>query len=123
MASFKFDITDDELAALHRKFNDGAYIKYPDFITAARLHQIETFQEQIDAPDRPIGSFNVHSPYCMNNPPSEDVQIVLNRIRRIVSAKRIRAEEFMREHDILRKGTIYISKFRSAVDNMRMDLT
>lgn len=59
----------------------------------------------------------------MNNPPNSDVAEVLNRIRRIVWQKRIRAEEFMREHDILRKGTIPISKFRSAVDNMKMDLT
>lgn len=38
-------------------------------------------------------------------------------------SKRIRASEFMVEHDPLRKGTIPIAKFRSGVDNMRMDLT
>lgn len=32
LASFKFYMTDEELAAIHQRFNDGNFIKYLDFI-------------------------------------------------------------------------------------------
>jgi hypothetical protein len=66
---------------------------------------------------------NFSTPYCMNQPAPAGVNAIMERVKATVGCKRIQARLFMIDYDPLRKGQIPKSKFRGALDNMRLDLT
>jgi hypothetical protein len=59
----------------------------------------------------------------MNKPPSQSVVDILNRIKALVSSKRVNARSFLQDFDPLRKGCIPKSKFRGGLDNMKLELS
>lgn len=123
LAQFNFLVSDFELNAICRKYNDDGNIRYLDFVNDSARKSDDEVYDTIEAPVKQTGSFNIHTPYCMNKPPDHDIETLLQKIQHLVRVKRIRAQEFMTEHDPLRKGRIPKAKFRSALDNMRIDLS
>lgn len=123
LAQFRFTLTEEEFSVIAKKFGEGGMIRYLDFISGARPDKVVEEKKNFVDTVKKTGGFNVFSPYCMNNPPNESMETLLKRIQQIVKTKRIRAQEFMIEHDPLRKGTIPKAKFRSALDNMKIELT
>lgn len=123
LAQFRFTFTDDEFSVVCKKYGENGLFRYLDFINDSKPRPAtEEMREQIDLA-RKNGSFNIFTPYCMNRTLNEDMETLLKRIQQQVKMKRIRAQEFMTEHDPLRKGQIPKAKFRSALDNMKIELT
>ena len=123
LAQFKFTFTDEEFSAVCKKFNDSNFVKYVDFIETSKPRpSTEEASAEVQLA-RKAGGFNIHTPYCMNKSMSEDLETLMRRVQQSVKIKRIRAQEFMTEHDPLRKGTIPKAKFRSALDNMKIELS
>lgn len=123
LSQFRFYLSDDEFNALKRKYDSNGFIRYVDFVNDSLPVIYNQREDAVDIPASKTRGFNIHTPYCMNNPPDEDMKTILQRIQLGVKVKRIRAQEFMSEHDPLRKGYIPIAKFRGAIDNMKLDLS
>jgi Ca2+-binding EF-hand superfamily protein len=123
LAQFKFTFNDEEFQAVCKKYNDAGFVKYIDFLNDSKPRPpSEESREDINLA-RKAGGFNIHTHYCMNHPMTEDLETLMKRVQQNVKIKRIRAQEFMTEHDPLRKGTIPKAKFRSALDNMKIELS
>ena len=123
LAQFKFTFTEEEFQAVSKKYSEHSLVRYIDFIEDSKpIPTPEEPREDIQLA-RKAGGFNVHTPYCMNRPLNEDMETLLKRVQQLVKIKRIRAQEFMYEHDPLRKGTIPKAKFRSSLDNMKIELS
>merc|ERR1711935_665705 len=54
---------------------------------------------------------------------AKDVQILIDKIKEFVFRHRIRLGEFMQDHDLLRKGVIDASKFRTTLYAQKLQLT
>ena len=123
LAQFRFTFTDDEFIVICKKYGEAEMIRYLDFLNDAKPRPVS--EEATDTIEgvKKSGGFNIYTPYCMNHPPDENMETLLKRIQQIVKIKRIRAQEFMTEHDSLRKGQIPKAKFRSALDNMKIELS
>ena len=123
LAQFRFSLTEEEFAVVSKKYGESGMIKYLEFINESKpLALSEEKREEVESPKKNRG-FNIYTPYCMNNPPDETMETLLRRIQQVVKIKRIRVQEFMTEHDPLRKGQIPKAKFRSALDNMKIELS
>ena len=123
LAQFNFTFTDEEFNAVCRRYNKEGYVKYQEFVEDAKPKQFRESYPSSSVSQRTTGSFNIQNPYCMNTEIPEDVVTVLKRVLQGVKVKRIRPQEFMQEHDPIRKGVIPKSKFRSALDNMKLELS
>ena len=123
LAQFCFTFSDEEFAVVCKKYGEGGMIRYIEFINDSKpLPESEETKDIIEGVKKG-GGFNIYTPYCMNHPVDENMETLLKRIQLIVKIKRIRVQEFMTEHDSLRKGQIPKAKFRSALDNMKIELS
>jgi Ca2+-binding EF-hand superfamily protein len=123
LAQFKFTLTDEEFTVIAKKYGENNMVKYIEFLNDSKQKPTPEEAPETFFTTKKTGGFNIFTPYCMNHYPDEDIQTLLKRVQQLVKIKRIRAQEFMIEHDPLRKGTIPKAKFRSALDNMKIELS
>ena len=123
LAQFRFALTDEEFSVVCKKYGESGMVKYIEFLNDSKPRPVSEEIKDLNSLVKKTGGFNIFTPYCMNNPPTEDVETLLKRIQNLVKTKRVRAQEFMIEHDPLRKGQIPKAKFRSALDNMKIELS
>ena len=130
LAQFKFNIADREFNCVCKQYDlDGAvnYVKFFEDTSIATI--IKGREEGYKAPvhasniDPQASNFNFSNPYCMNKTQESDVSALMAKIKAIIATKRVHARQFFQDYDPLRKGIIPKSKFRGALDNMKIELT
>lgn len=130
LAQFKFSIADHEFNAVVKQYELDGDVNYVKFFEDTSIQTIIKGREEGYKPDVPASNINPHearfnfsTPYCMNKPPEADMNALMAKIKAIVAQKRVHTRQFLLDYDPLRKGTIPKSKFRGALDNMKIDLT
>merc|ERR1712038_629385 len=102
-----FQISDEDTAAVALVYgNEDNAIKYADFLADANC-----LEYVINGPTTGAKSTFVDRFTDFNGEAAHDA--LMQKVKQIVKKDRIRLQEFLQDHDILRKGYLPAQKFRS----------
>jgi hypothetical protein len=112
-----FPLSESEVAcvALVYGFQNNE-VKYVEF-----LKDCNVLKYTINAPTTGIKS--TYTPHFINFNGANEFNILMEKIKNIIKRDRIRLLEFFQDFDLLRKGTLQPSKFRSVLHTQKVQLT
>lgn len=71
---------------------------------------------------KPENRSSFSSSYGVTRKPITDLKLLMVELKRYIKVNRIRLREFFQDHDQLRKGKITSAKFRTVLNQQKVDL-
>jgi len=115
LAYLNFNLTDQEFNAIIKKYqeHDSGDILYLKFIEDAK-----GLPELLGLSQNQANSLNLFEPEDWKT-----INRVIDIIKNLAKQNGLRMNEYFQDHDPLRKGIIFSSKFRNALEMLKLNLT